>query len=58
MLKNKNAFTLIELMAVVLILGVIALIAIPVITRIIDVIKENANIASVRNVVSSAEKYY
>ncbi|MEG2378944.1 MAG: prepilin-type N-terminal cleavage/methylation domain-containing protein, partial [Bacilli bacterium] len=31
---KKNAFTLIELLAVILILGIIALIAIPTITKI------------------------
>ncbi|MEG2601215.1 MAG: prepilin-type N-terminal cleavage/methylation domain-containing protein, partial [Bacilli bacterium] len=33
---KKNAFTLIELLAVILILGIIALIAIPTITKILD----------------------
>ncbi|MEG0022467.1 MAG: prepilin-type N-terminal cleavage/methylation domain-containing protein, partial [Bacilli bacterium] len=32
---KKNAFTLIELLAVILILGIIALIAIPTITKIL-----------------------
>lgn len=39
---KKNAFTLIELLAVILILGIIALIAVPIVTNIISDAKENA----------------
>ncbi|MEG2250745.1 MAG: prepilin-type N-terminal cleavage/methylation domain-containing protein, partial [Bacilli bacterium] len=39
---KKNAFTLIELLAVILILGIIALIAIPTITKILDESKMGA----------------
>ena len=46
-LINKKAFTLIELLAVILILGIIALIAIPTVNNIINESKKGAFKASV-----------
>lgn len=53
---NRKAFTLIELIAVILILGMIALIAVPVVTSIIKDSKVNAFKVSVKNVTEAIEK--
>ena len=52
---KKNAFTLIELLAVILILGIIALIAIPTVTNIIKESKRGAFKASVQNIIGAVE---
>ena len=46
---RKNAFTLIELLAVIVILAIIALIATPIILGIIKDSKDNANKRSIDN---------
>ena len=60
MKKNttKNAFTLIELLAVIVILAIIALIAVPVILNIIDKANKCAFKDSAYGVLSAAEYYY
>lgn len=55
-LINKKAFTLIELLAVILILGIIALIAIPTVNNIINESKKGAFKASVQNIVREIEQ--
>lgn len=46
---NKKGFTLMELIAVVIVLAIIALVAVPRITSAIEAAKEKATIASVQN---------
>jgi len=56
-MKNK-AFTLIELLAVIVILAIIALIATPAVLNIIEDSRKGAAEASARNIMSTAETYY
>lgn len=67
MLRRNNAFTLIELLAVILILGIIALIAIPMVLNMIEdakkgVLKDTANkimdAAEEKTVLDDEEKIY
>ena len=53
--KNKNAFTLIELLAVIVILAVIALIATPIILGIVEDAKKDAFLRSVELLVSTTD---
>ena len=55
---NKKAFTLIELLAVIVILAIIALIATPAVLNIIEDSRKGAAEASARNIVSAAKTYY
>ena len=52
---KKNAFTLIELLAVIVILAIIALIATPIILGIINDSKKSAEEASVKNYIRAVE---
>ena len=56
-MKNKG-FTLIELMAVMLILGVISLIAIPVLLRVKDNYEIGTFRESAKSVITAAQNYY
>lgn len=56
-LKNKNGLTLIELIAVLVILGIIAAIAVPTIGNTINQQRERAAEAEWANILSSAELY-
>ena len=47
-----------KLLAVILILGVIALVAIPTVTTVVNTIKSRANVASTKNIISAAGKYH
>ena len=58
MRKKKNAFTLIELLAVTVILAVILVIAIPRILDVIDVSKKDSFKTSAQLIADSAEKKY
>ena len=53
---KKNAFTLIELLAVIVILSIIALIATPIILGIIKDTKEQANQRSAKNYIDAVEQ--
>ena len=58
MRKKRNAFTLIELLAVIVILAVILVIAIPRILDVIDVSKKDSFKTSAQLIADSAEKKY
>ena len=55
---TEKAFTLIELLAVIVILAIIALIAVPVILNIIDKANKSAFKDSAYGVLNAAEYYY
>ena len=56
MRKKKNAFTLIELLAVIVILAVILVIAVPRILNVIETSKKDSIKSSARMIINSAEK--
>ena len=56
MRKKKNAFTLIELLAVIVILAVILVIAVPRILNVIEESKKDSIKSSARMIINSAEK--
>ncbi|MFC5453084.1 type II secretion system protein [Paenibacillus aestuarii] len=55
--KNEKGFTLIELLAVIVILAVIAAIAVPLISNIINKSKNDADIATFRQVMDAGRLY-
>ena len=57
-MKKNNAFTLVELLAVVVVLAVVSLIAIPVITGIIKNTEKGALKSSATGLLESANMYY
>ncbi|SKA90829.1 MULTISPECIES: type II secretion system protein [Sporosarcina] len=57
-LKNEKGLTLVELLAVIVILGIIAAIAVPAIGNIITNSKVNALKADGQNVLAAAQMYF
>jgi len=57
-LNNEKGLTLVELLAVIVILGIIAAIAIPSIGNIIQNSREKAVIADAQNVLAAANLYF
>ncbi|MCD4826518.1 MAG: prepilin-type N-terminal cleavage/methylation domain-containing protein [Acholeplasmataceae bacterium] len=57
-LRNKKGVTLVELLAVVVILGIIAAIAVPTIGGLIERQQEKADIATLQNVEAAAKTYH
>ena len=57
-LKNKKGFTLVELLAVIVILAVIALIAVPIVSSMIKDSKRKTFETSANGLVESAKVYY
>ncbi|MEK4024962.1 type II secretion system protein [Sporosarcina sp. FSL W7-1283] len=57
-LKNEKGLTLVELLAVIVILGIIAAIAVPAIGNIIENTKYNAVKADAINALNAANMYY
>lgn len=55
---NKKGFTLVELLAVIVILGIVLVIATPKIFNSINIGKAKANIINQNNLLKSAKKYY
>lgn len=55
--KNQKGFTLVELLAVIVILGIIAAIAVPSIGNIIQKSREDAVLADAQQFISAAELY-
>lgn len=55
---NKKGFTLVELLAVIIILGIVLVIAVPKITSVIETSKINSLKESVKGIAKSAENEY
>jgi len=58
MIKNKKGFTLVELLAVIVILAIILVIAVPQIMKTIDNAREGALSSSAKLIAASAEREY
>ena len=58
MKKFKNAFTLIELLAVIIILAIVALIATPIILNVIGDAKKSAGLSEANMIYSGINNYY
>ena len=58
MKKKKNAFTLIELLAIIVILAIIAVITAPIILNIIENSRKGASIDSAYGYKDSVQQYY
>ena len=54
-MRNKKAFTLIELLAVIIILGILAVLIAPKVVNMINESEKSANMTSAQNIVKAAE---
>ena len=57
-IRNPNGLTLLELLAVVVILGIVSAIAIPTFINIIENTKKDTHIANAKQIADAAENYY
>ena len=57
-LKNEKGLTLVELLAVIVILGIIAAIAVPAIGGVIQSSKEKATLSDAMNALEAANLYF
>lgn len=57
-LRNEKGLTLIELLAVIVILGIIAAIAIPMIGNVVSESREKAAVNEALNIISAAKQYH
>lgn len=57
-LRNEKGLTLIELLAVIVILGIIAAIAIPMIGNVVEDSREKAAVNEALNIISAAKQAY
>lgn len=57
-LRNEKGLTLIELLAVIVILGIIAAIAIPMIGNVVSESREKAEVNEALNIISAAKQAY
>lgn len=57
MVKNKKGLTLVELLAVIVVLGIVAAIAVPAIGGVIEKSRKNADIATLQLIQDAAIRY-
>lgn len=57
-MKNKDGFTLVELLAVIIILSIVTAITIPTVSNIIKESRENASIDSAYGLKKALDEYY
>ena len=57
-MKKKNGFTLVEILAVIIILAVITLITVPIITNAVKSARKGSFKVSAQNIIKAADKYY
>lgn len=57
-MRNQKAFTLIELLAVIVILAVVALIATPIILNLIDNVRGKSRVQTANGVLNAAKYFY
>jgi type IV pilus assembly protein PilA len=57
-MKKKNAFTLVELLAVIAVLGLILIIAVPKITNTMENSKKKTLVLTAKSIARSAEEQY
>lgn len=56
-MKNTNAFTLIELLAVLIVLAVIAMITVPIVTKKMDESERKLCVTQYQNILKAARSY-
>ena len=57
-MKSNNGFSLIELLVVIVILGIISLIATPIVLNYIETSKSKAAETSIEGILRAADNYY
>lgn len=57
-MKNRNGFTLVELLAVIAILAILVIIALPNIIKLYEKAKKNAFLTEVKTIYKESEKKY